>query len=627
MDPASAYALVGRLGPDGPPLTAGAAGRRWESGPLSVVAGSGGSGGTERTVCALEGRISNLAALAAALELPGTDAERVLATGYERWGEALVARCRGEFSLVLWDRSRATGLAARDPLGHRAVFLCARGPGLLFASEVRGLLAALATRPGPDRVAVAHWVHGTGVPEGRTLLTGVRRLAPGHLVRLGADGWSERRYWWPRRAVGIITVPAEAEATLREGLRAAVTRAMQPGPLGVLLSGGLDSGVVAAFAASAARETGAAAPHCYSGTFPALAEADESARIAAVRDHLGLDGTEARFVGGSALAPALAFLAAYDLPPLSPNALIWRPLVRHAAGDGTAVLLDGEGGDELFGCAPYLLADRLRAGRPDRALALARQLPGMGGAPRVRWLSRALLRFGVRGALPGNLHRRLRALRGADGQPAHPWLLGDLAALHAEHDPWAFKDRPGPRWRAGLLNVVLDGAEAIGAHDQFRREAALGGLEFRHPLRDPELLDVVLALDPSAAFDSRLDRPLVRRAVRGLVPDVVRLNTAKPHFNAPFTTALGGPDAAAVAHLLDPATALAGEFVDVEAVRRALDAPGPRALDLWRVLMLECWLRRQADPAAFEAWGERARVSSGAAPPLQLATRIDTHYS
>jgi len=604
--------LLGRLGVGvearrlGEIVATGDRSRSWDEGPLAVAApASGGSGGTARTLCVLDGRVSNVAAIARALGGPVENAERVLATGYERWGEEVLRRCRGEFSVVLWDRERHVGLAARDRLGHRGLFLAERGATLLFGWEIRPLLSLLPRRPAPDRVAVAHWLHGSGPPEGRTLFEGIRRLAPGRFVRLDRGGWSEHDYWEPRRDVGTITRPDVAEEALRAGLEGAVSRAVGPQSVGVLLSGGLDSAAVAALAAQHARRGGSPDPRCYSSTFPATPDADESRRISVVRRHIGLAGTERRHVAGSALLPALEFLLAYDVPSVSPNAYLWRPLVRRAAADGVSVILDGEGGDELLGCAPYLIADALRSGRPDRAAALARRLPGMGPRPPARWVRQALVRYGMRGAIPAETHRRMRSWRAsARADASHPWITRELVQLRGESDdPWAFKRDGGPRWRSGFVDAVVSRSEAIGAHDQLRREARLCGVEFRHPLRDPDLIDAVLAIDPRLGFDADLDRPLARSALRGAVPDEVRLSTRKPHFNAPLTAALAGPDASAIGALLTGPDVQSGEYVRREALGSLMDGSGrPRVLALWRVVMLECWLRSQWEGDDFATW-------------------------
>ncbi|HEU4978590.1 MAG TPA: asparagine synthase-related protein, partial [Solirubrobacteraceae bacterium] len=326
------------------------------------VTGAPAAGGTARMLCLADGDVP----------------ERTAALAFERDGERALPALGGRFALLLWDRARAAGVLARDPLGHRSVFYTRAGADLLVASELRALLELLPSTPGPDEVSVAHWLAGTGVPVGRTLYAGVRRLPPGSLLRVGED--EPQRWWSPAPGEG----PSEAQAPefLRTAMASAVERALAGAERpAVLLSGGFDSGSIAALAG---------APATYSGVFPDHPGVDESAAIAATTAHVGAHGSERRFEDASALAACAEFLLEHHVPPASPNGFVWRPLIRGAAADGITRMLDGEGGDELFGCAPFLIADALRAGRPDRALALARSLPGMGPRPRRSWVAQAL---------------------------------------------------------------------------------------------------------------------------------------------------------------------------------------------------------------------------------------------
>jgi asparagine synthase (glutamine-hydrolysing) len=550
------------------------------------------AGGTERTLCLLDGRVTNLE------ELGGGEPEHALASGYERWGEDVVRRAEGQFALLLWDRAQGHGLAARDPLGHRSIYFRVSGDGVVLASELRHLLALLPATPAPDEVAVAHWLARTGVPVGRTLYDGVERLAPGHVLRLGRGRPAAVPAWRPATAGARGPDARDAPTYLREAMAGAVRRAAQGAErCAVLLSGGFDSGSVAALAG---------APVAYSAVFPDHPDVDESAGIAATRDALGLRGVEQRFAGGSALGAALEFLLAHRVPSASPNGFVWRPLVRRAAADGITTVLDGEGGDELLGCAPFLIADALRGGRPVQALRLARRLPGMGEAPRARWIARALRRYGARGALPVALHVALRRRRGSPG-PGAGWLQPRLERVHREtHDPWAWKREPGPRWRASLLHTVIDRSEALGAHEQFRLEAELCGVEFRHPFRDPALLEAVLRLDPALAFDPGLDRPLARAAMEGLLPDRVRLADRKPHFNPLLQAALGVRDATAVRALLGDPRAEVRAYLRADALDGRLAGDlgrleGRALLELWQALTIECWLRLPGERERLEA--------------------------
>jgi asparagine synthetase B (glutamine-hydrolysing) len=265
--------------------------------------------------------------------------------------------------------------------------------------------------------------------------------------------------------------------------------------------------------------------------------------------------------------------------------------MRRAAADGVDVMLDGEGGDELFGCARYLVADRLRSGGPAAGLRIARRLPGMGARPRARWLARALLTYGVRGALPPALHEPLRSARGRSGGPA--WLAEPL-----DHDErWSWKRLDGPRWWAQLAHMLT--ADSLGAVDHHRRSGVLDGVELRHPLYDPELVDLVLSLPPELGFDPVLDRPLARRALARDLPADFLATVDKPFFGELLGGALArDPDRHAVRellarphpglarHLRAGALASGGEPAGGDGAPSPLGAPA-----LWRVAVLELWLR------------------------------------
>ena len=544
-----------------------------------------GSPGSDRVLCLIDGSIEGLEALAAELEVEG-DEPTVLARGYERLGAAVLDRLRGAFAVLLWDRQARAGIVARDQLGGRPVHYRACGGGHVVGSEIRDLLAATDTPPEPDRVALAHWLARRPAPEGRTPFAGVSRLQAGRLLEL-ADGRAEVRRWWePAYREPQAIDRSDAALAVREGMRGAVERALRGADRpGVMLSGGLDSACVAGFARGLERPFRA-----YSQVFPSHPLIDESGAIAALEDQLGLDVDRLSFAGGSALAAAAEYIEAWALPPSSPNWFAWEPLYEAARRDGIDVMLDGDGGDELFGCSPPLLADLLATGRIDALLSQARRLPGMGPDPRPRRVIRAIAHYGGRGALPPALHRRLRRLRNRGRSPA-PWLSEEAQALldpAAGRDAW--KSLDGPRWWRSLAFSLVDGPDRMAVQDEGGRAGGRGGFEVVHPWRDLALVELMLSLPPQLGFDPDHDRPLARAAVRGLIPDAVRLSDRKPFFNGLLDEALAGPDSDSLARMLtEPGEAMAW------ALRPGgLDAiTGPaRSLIGWRVATACLWARR-----------------------------------
>jgi asparagine synthase (glutamine-hydrolysing) len=572
-------------------------------GPLTLgfsggPAGRSGSG----VLCLLDGHIHELESLRCELELPGAGPESILATAYARWGEELLERLRGSFVVVFWDPAAGRGIVARDQLGARSIFLHRSGRRLLLASELRDLLRLVPSRPGPDRLSVLDWLARAKVPAGRTLYEGIYPLRPGHFLRLEERSGEGHRYWalryLPRRSLSR----SEAAEGLRSELQRAAGRHIAgEGTTGLMLSGGIDSSTIAAAALPVCQSRGISL-RTYSGVFPDEDSVDESALIDTVTRALGLDGVRMAPRGGSALAGALDFLERWEMPLVSAQHFIWRPLLRRASEDGATVMLRGELGDELFANSVYLLADRIARGRLLSAWRLARRCPG-GREASVRRIARHVRRFGLRGAVPRPVHEAVRRARGAERYV--PSLFSEASArLYLEHgDEWLWKDGAGPRWWADQVDLVTRNPEEFGVLEFLRRQDSEAGLRSGQPLIDVELIEFVLSLPPEYAFDPDYNRPLLRESLRGLVPDEVRLRTQKSHFNAIANQAISGPDLEPARELLGSPSAEINAYLRPGRVRDQLlngpdRHPGGQNVwraQLWRLLTAETWLRFQSD--------------------------------
>jgi asparagine synthase (glutamine-hydrolysing) len=611
--------LAGVFDPARPPgpreLTAaldGVAGtvRAESSGPLALAWEGPDAHTADGTLCVLDGRVANLADLG-----PPGEPATVVAGAYRRLGEDVVEHLVGEYAVLLWDRAAGRGLLARDRLGARPLFLFERGSRLWFASEVRTLLELLPERPAPDPAAVVHWLVGGGLRDGRTLYEGIVALPPASSLRLAGTGVEAHRYWSPGFTGTFDEAKDELVARLREELSASVRRCLDGYErAGILLSGGLDSASVAGVAMRDAHE--GRTPSAYSAVFPGHPSTDESALIDLVTTELGMPGVRIAVHGGSIVAGALEYVRTWQLPLMDQNNFFMQPLLRRAAADGLEAVVDGEGGDELFGAARGLIADRVRRGRLLAAIGQTARLPGAGGRPPLRPLARLVLSHGLAAALPNPLHHAWRRAHPATAR-APSWFRREAARMLVESDDsLAWKRLAGPRWWAQIADSLTAGIAARGVHDHARRRAAMAGLEAGHPLLDAGLLDFVLRIPPELSFDPNRGRPMLRASVEGLVPHAVRLRARKSYFDAPFYEALAGPDREPIRRVvLDPAAEV-GAFVDLQRVREdLLDVPPtqhPRGVrfwmaSTWRLVSAELWLRSQADPAlperALETWG------------------------
>jgi asparagine synthase (glutamine-hydrolysing) len=581
-------------------------------GPL-CVAFDGPELSAGNPVCLLDGFIDDARQLARDLGLtPDTPAEQLLAAGYRRWGRGLPARLRGDFAIVIWDKEHGEGLIARDQLGVRGLYLHDASGTLFFASELHLLLELLPATPGPDRTGVAHWIAASARPGAATLYQGVRRLNPGSMLLLDRRGNREQAYWRPRFREPQELDRDQAMQQVRAALDTAVQRRLDgAGRVAVLMSGGLDSASVAALASELAPQQTSA----YAGCFPEHPMVDESALIAELRGKLALPGRDVRVHAGGLVHSAIESATASRLPQLGWGDFWTVPLLRAAAADGVQMTLGGDGGDELFGARAQLMADLLRAGHPLRATSLARELPGAGASPSRRAIARVLGSM-LPDALPaalGDPSQRI-ALR----RQLPPWLLAASAReLLASERPSAWTALDGPRWWSHAAYGLTRGVEEIGIFEHQRLRARLAGVEARHPLFDLDLMQLMLAQPPRLSFDPHLNRPLLRGAMQGLLPDSVRLRPGKAWFDSLIVDSLVGPDAGAVRALLGSPSAELRAFAAMDSVIEMLDrGPGEGSERFtwmhltWRLVAAECWLRRLVgDPAIETVDAPRPRVA------------------
>lgn len=533
-------------------------------------------------------------------------APAAIAARYGRSGQSVLDEMEGNFALALWNRGTTSGILAQDQLGGRSLFICNRGRRLVFASEVALLLTLLDARPAPDGIALAHWLADHRVHDGRTLYRGIRRLGAGRMLALNGHQAAPARTWWsPRYRPPLRADRGELATRLRTAIESEVARALEPGQANALLvSGGLDSAVVAALAARSARRRRASL-RPITGVFPGEPEFDESPWARRLVSSLALDRHSA-FVpidDLDALSLLGPWLEAWQLPLPTPGLLIERPLIEAAGRDGATAVLDGQGGDELFGIAGFLLGDRLRHGRLVSAWQLARRYPEFGARPLRRDVARLLRRQGLPAALPYAFQERRQ--RGASPVPV--WLRPELAAMHRQTaDPWGWKRRHGALWWRSLADMLTTGREVADIADYVRRRARLSGLDGRSPLLSRSLVELVLATPPEYNFDPRWTRSLVRESMRGILPDDIRCRVGKTSFARFYFRAMSSPRSVMrIREMLGGCPEIAA-YVNIDVVRTRLLGSVPRSedpgwlvwlRDTWHLVSVEAWLQHQTKPA------------------------------
>jgi asparagine synthase (glutamine-hydrolysing) len=582
-------------------LERGAAGATVErAGALVVMGAEGATDGDWR--CWISGRLTNADALRERFDLPPTiGLPALIARAHAQLGADACELLRGTFVLVALDRERETATLVRDQLGGRPL-VHARvggGGGALFAEHERTIVDLLPSTPGPDRLALAQWIERGSIPSGHTLFEGIRRIPPAHRVLLSAEPIAIEPYWRPGYEGVVDGSRQEIAERLRAAAFAAVARAAQGAQRpAVLLSGGLDSACVAA--GLAARPESASRALALGGVFPTHPETDERELIEATARHTGLPVELIAFDDhASILAPALEHIDRWSLPPVTPNLFVWRPVMARARELGVDAMLDGEGGDELFGFAPHLIADRLRTGRVLAAWKLTRRIPGVGADLDVRMRLRALRVYGVSRLVPPAVKRRRETA--ASPPPGSLLLPADATALLQLVDGLRTPKLEGPQWWRSLAENLTGTGETLGVSAHLRREAIDERIDRSHPfLFDLDLLHTVLANPPQMQFDPVRDRALLRDGLAGQIPEAVRTRHAKSFFTDLLAAGLAA-DGALLADGPARSDAPVRAFVHAEALRALLrEAADPRdaraARRLWHVGLADVWLRALERP-------------------------------
>ncbi len=378
------------------------------------------------------GEIFNAAELRRELESAGhrfrtrCDTE-VVVRGYASWGPEVLQRLNGMWALAIWDRPARRLFVARDRLGVKPLVYARIADGLVFASEIKALLASGFVERTLDPTALPHFLSAFAVPEPCSLFAGVERLRAGHYLLADADGVRDHEYWdcavEEEDDRGFDAYADEVECLLEDAVG---RRLVSDVPIGVLLSGGVDSRTVAALAA---RQVGSHLRTFTLGFDAPGADERQAARAAAER--LGAQHREDVLDARAAAAELPDLIAAYDEPGQS---LVQNHVISRFARREVTVGISGVGGDELFASYPThvvvnmlgrfdALPAPLRAGvaaaarlAPERRLRRFAQLAAMAPDDRV---ARELLHQTPAGLRAGLLADDVRADVDLDGPVRH----------------------------------------------------------------------------------------------------------------------------------------------------------------------------------------------------------------
>ena len=520
-----------------------------------------------------------------------TDADVILAA-YRLWGDAAPAHLIGDFAFVVYDQGRRRLLAARDPLGMRPLhYRNEPWRRVLLASDISQLLAAPGVPCAIDELGIACTIAGPYLPPDRTVYSGISQLAPAHALAVDEAGARTWRYWAPDPA---RRVEMDDEATIeayREVFTTAVAaRTATSGPVGVLLSGGMDSGALTATAGWLRESDGTRAEvRTYSWAFAdaELQAADERAVSDVIVERYGLPATG---VPGDGEWP-LSQYPAHGPHRDDPFVWVYQGLIDRslamARDDGAVVMLTGDRGDEVTGDWVFDELGLLRRGRLREVAEDVRLAAGRSG--RRSAVRSTILRPGWRAV------RRSR--RPTDVWPAAPWVPADLARrvdlddVIAEQCSPVLFDGPARSARAGRIFMPQGARIAL----QAERNGAMHGLGTADPFSDRRVVELVLALPQWRVQRRGHPKHLARQAMAGIMPESARVGAGKSIPLPLFDRAFRDRSVDTVRQLLTSSEAAARGWLNVDralAMFEQYRATGSARYDFWWPLCVEMWLRR-----------------------------------
>ena len=528
-----------------------------------------------------------------------SDTEVVLAA-WRQWGPDCLARFNGMFAFALYDKDRDSLFLARDRLGVKPLYWTTLSDdALVFASELKGLLAHPLLRRAPSRSAIDDYLALGYVPDDNCMVDGVRKLAAGHylLVRRGRLVPKPVQYWDVDFSSPSRASAKALEEELVERLQSAVrSRMVADVPLGAFLSGGVDSSAVVALMAEASRS---AVETCSIG----FSEADhDESRWAALVAARFATSHRSRIVAAADFGLIDTLADAFDEPFADASALATYR-VSELARETVKVALSGDGADEAFaGYRRYRMfaaEERVRGLLPGPARgmlgAVGNLYPKLDWAPRFLRAKTTLQAIGQGGgeayaAAVGVTSRPIRSSlytaifkRFLDGYRAEERYVRTMAGAPANDALSRAQYADLKIWLPGDILTKVD------------RTSMAVGLEAREPLLDHRLVEFAARLPAAMRLRGGSGKWLMKRALRRYLPDEV-LNRTKMGFVTPVSAWFRGPlaaEAAAIAH--SPALTELGWFRPDAIARLAAAHRSGREEHgrlLWQLLMLDKSLQR-----------------------------------
>ena len=456
------------------------------------------------------------------------DGELILAA-FRKWGSEAPVRLRGAFAFAIWDPRRQELFCARDHLGTKPFTYHLTRDLFVFASEAEAVLRAPGVPRRLNEARIADFLVDEleGIDHTSSFFLDINRLPPAHYLVVGRDGQRCGSYWRPDSTRELLLSSDEAYVeSFRATLNSAVSACSQgQTPVGVMVSGGVDSGAVAAAADSLSRQ-----PDGNSLVTLSAVAGESCLETRCIRETTGGLHSRSLFLELSAFGrdQQSECCALFDFSePFDSHLVMPSLLYEKARNQGVRIVLDGVDGDVVMSAGGMHIAHLLRQGRLLRASrearALCRVQPG-----KASWL-RSVVGASISAFVPDAVLRRRRSMNAAREYER------DIGSSIVHRD---FADRvdlisrlerlDGAKWFDASGHLRRDQANSLVhpyvavALERYDRVASRFGIDLRHPLLDLELVELCLSMPWNLKTREGWTKYIVRRALAGELPESVR---------------------------------------------------------------------------------------------------------
>ena len=512
-----------------------------------------------------------------------SDVETIVPLYLDRGADA-IRELDGMFGLAIRDNRNGTLILARDRAGEKPLFYARLGHEIVFASELQSILQHPRISRDLDSIAVSEYLRLGYVPEPRTMFAMIRRVPAGTYMRFTTRGEETVRYWDPSSITIERRDPEEAVRALQELIETAVGKqVMSDVPVGVFISGGLDSSILAALASKA---IGVDKVHTFSAQFAeqSFDESGDAARVAAQMRtrHVPVRTDE------ETLLDALENVTRRIAEPIADPAVLPTFLLARAARAHVKVILSGEGADELFGGYPTYLGHKVapmykRIPWPGRRAfeAVVRRLPSSGKKMTLEFL---LKRF-VAGAERSWFDRHL------------DWFGTGLPS-HAAANPQPLRDIQAPAGTDPLAAAMLFDYQSYLRDNllvKVDRATMLSSVEARAPFLDRDVTAFALSLQSDLRVRRMTTKWILKKAAAKWLPAEV-IHRRKRGLSVPVASWINKGLRSETDRLLAPQKLREQGLVNADLVATLLAEHragiANNAKPLWAVIMLQYWLQQ-----------------------------------